>query len=334
MTSLNYLFEGAPPPAVTSTTVSQNGLPDWYQEYLRGIAGQATNIAGQNATNPIPQASVAGFAPDQTTAFQEVRGNVGSWRPQFTAAGQTLQGAGAQTTGLINQAQDAVAGQPQKFPDNYSQYMSPYTMGVVNEIGRLGNQNFSENIMPQINASMIGSGQFGSTRNADVLARAGRDNEANTLGQQSQALQGGFAQAGQLFNQDANRAQQQGQFQSSAALQGAQIGSGAAIGQAGALSQLGAQTSALGLGDAQSLGAIGREQQQLQQTGYDVALANQNTAQNYDWNQLANLNSAVRGLPMPQTTTTSATAPLAGSTYGASPLAQVGQAYGWLRGNR
>jgi hypothetical protein len=332
--ALDYLFNGASPPAVNATTVSQNGLPDWYQEYLRGVAAQGTNIAGQNAANPIPQRNVAGFTPDQTSAFQGVRANQEVWKPQLQQASDVLNSLPGQTTGLIDQAQSAVAGKPATFPGSYQQYMSPYTMDVVSEIGRLGTQNFSENIMPQINSSMIGSGQFGSTRNADVLARAGRDSAAATLGAQSGALQSGFVQAGQLFNQDANREQQQDQFQSSAALQGAQIGANAGAATAGALSQLGANTSALGLADSQALNAVGKEQQQLQQAALDTSFVNQENAQNYDWSQLNNLNSILRGMPLPQTSVQVGNAPLAGSTYGASPLAQIGQTYGWLQGRK
>lgn len=332
--SLNYLFQGTPPPAINSTTVSQNGLPDWYQEYLRGIAAQAVNIAGQTTTNPIPQQNVAGFTPDQTQSFQGVRDNQGVWQPFMQQAAGALAGQPAATNALISQAQSAVGGAAQTFPSNYSQYMSPYTMNVVNEIGRLGNQNFSENIMPGVNAAMIGSGQFGSTRNADVLARAGRDVQKNISGQQSEALQAGYGMAGTLFNQDANRVQQQGQLQSSAALQGAQIGSNANIATSGALAQLGQNTSALGLADAQALGAVGSQQQGFAQTGLDTAYTNQMNAQNYDWTQLNNLNSILRGMPLPQTSTVVQNAPLPGSTYGASPLAQVGQMYGWMQGAR
>jgi hypothetical protein len=385
--ALDYLFNGQAPQNINATTVSQNGLPDWYQEYLRGVAGQGVNIAGQNSSNPIPQMSVAGLTPDQEQAAQGVRNNQGAWQPWLGQAGSALQGASGQANDLVNQAQTAVAGAPQSgpgsyaqytpyttagigelaapqsFPANYSQYMSPHTMGVVNEIGRLGNQNFSENIMPQVNASMIGSGQFGSTRNADVLARAGRDAQQNILGQQANALETGYStagtlfnqdanrlqqqqqaragllqtgatQAGNLFNQDANRAQQQQQYQSSAALQGAQIGSNAATGAAGALSALGQNYSSLGLADSQALGAIGSQQQALQQGALDTAFNNQTSAQNYDWSQLNNLNSILRGLQLPTTQTQVTNAPLAGSKYTSSPLEQVGQIYGWMQGRK
>lgn len=440
MADLSYLFQGNAPPAVNSTTVAQNGLPEWYQEYLRGIAAQGVNIAGQNSTNPIPQMSVADFSPEQLAAFQAVQQNRGAWQPAMQQAGNILAGQPGASSGLINQAQQAVAGPtpsgpenfsqytpfttaginelgtpgslpenfsayspfatagldelkaPAAFPDRFSQYMSPYTMGVVNEISRLGTQNFSENIMPAVTSAMIGSGQFGSTRNADLLGRAARDTQRNITGAQSEALQAGYgmagnlfnqdaareqqqqqarasllqtgtgqagqlfgqdaarlqqqqqaragllqtgaAQAGNLFNLDATRAQQQGQLQSSAALQGAQIGANAGVATAGALTNLGQNQSALGLADAQAIGAVGQQKQGLQQGMLDTAYTNQVNAQGYDWSQLNNLNSIVRGMQLPQTQTQVTNAPLSGSTYTNSPLAQVGQVYGWMQGAR
>jgi hypothetical protein len=334
MADLSYLFQGSAPPAVNSTTVSQNGLPDWYQEYLRGIAAQGVNIAGQNSTNPIPQADVAGFTQPQLDAFSAVRQNQGAWRPALQQAGDVLSGLPTQTNTLVGNAQNAVGAPAMTFPSNFSNYMSPYTMGVVNEIGRLGNQNFSENIMPQIQSSMIGSGQFGSTRNADILSRAGRDAQKAISGEQSAALQAGYGTAGTLFTQDANRVQQQGQLQSSAALQGAQIGANAGTSTAGALTTLGQNQSGLGLADAQALGAVGQQQQGQNQGVLDTAYTNQLNAQNYDWTQLNNLNSVVRGMQLPSTQTQVNNAPLAGSTYQASPLAQVGQVYGFMQGAR
>lgn len=387
MADLSYLFRGDAPPAVNATTVAQNGLPDWYQEYLRGIAAQGVNIAGQNTTNPIPQMSVADFTPEQLSAFQAVQQNRGAWQPAMQQAGNILAGQPGTSSGLINQAQQAVSGPalsgpanfgqytpfttagidelktPTTFPNSFSQYMSPYTMGVVNEISRLGNQNFSENIMPAVTSAMIGSGQFGSTRNADLLGRAARDAQRNITGAQSEALQAGYgmagnlfnqdaareqqqqqaragllqtgaAQAGNLFNQDATRAQQQGQLQSSSALQGAQIGANAGVATAGALTNLGQNQSALGLADAQAIGAVGQQKQGLQQGALDTAYTNQVNAQGYDWSQLNNLNSIVRGMPMPQMQTQVTNAPLPGSTYTTSPLAQVGQVYGWMQGAR
>lgn len=331
MGALDYLFGGTPPPSVSTTVASTNGLPDWYQEYLRGIAGRATSIAGTNEGQPVPTQSIAGLNPDQTQALQQVRDGQGAWRPLVGQAATTAQQIAPQVQGYVNQAQTAVAGPAATFPTNYAQYMSPYTQSVVDNIGRLGQRNFQENLMPAVNSSMISSGQYGSERNADVLARAARDNAADTTGQQSQALQAGYGTAASIFGADANRTQQQQQMQGSAALQGAGAVSSGLQGAAGALGGLGQSYAALNLGDAQALQAAGQTQQQLDQAGLDVAYTNANTVRNDPWTQLNNVNSSVRGMQLPATQVGSTNAPLTSATYGTGTLGAIGQVYGATR---
>lgn len=306
-----------PAPNATTTAASSNGLPDWYNQYVQGIAGQAT-AAGQAASQvSAPQYSVAGFTPAQEQAFTQVQGNQGAWRPYTDAA--TGQYGAAQ--GAAPAANAAVAGPAAKWtdPGTAASYMSPYTDSVVSEIGRLGNQNFNENIMPQINGSMIGAGQFGSERNADVLGRAGRDAEQNILGQQSSALQAGYGTAGALFGADAARQQQQQQTQASTALAG-----GALQGQLGQqYGALGSQVSGLGLGDAQAMQAVGQQQQTQQQNVLNTGTQNATANANWDWSNLNNMSSLVRGQQLPQTVTGAQSAPLSSTQYSPAPLSTL-----------
>lgn len=320
MGALDYLSgitNPTPAPPATTSAASSSGLPDWYTQYIQGIAGQAT-AAGQAASQiQAPQRSVADFTPDQTQAFSQVRANQGAWRPYVDAA----SGAFGAANGAAGAANSAVAGPAETLPGNIASYMSPYTDSVVKEIGRLGNQNFNENIMPTVNSSMIGSGQFGSERNADVLGRAARDSAANTLGQQAGALEAGYSTAGNLFNQDANRIQQQQQLQGSTALAG-----GALQTQAGQdMGALGRTVSALGLGDAQAMQAIGQQQQGLQQTALDTGTANQEANANWDWSNLNNMSSLIRGQQLPQSTTAAQSGPLSQTQYMTAPLNQLTQ---------
>ena len=68
------------------------------------------------------------------------------------------------------------------------QFMNPYVQNVVNEQARLSNQNLFENVIPQVNSTFTGAGQFGSSRNADFMNRAVRDQQYNLQGQQGQTL--------------------------------------------------------------------------------------------------------------------------------------------------
>lgn len=326
--ALDYLFGSTPPPSVNTSVASSNGLPDWYQEYLRGIAGKGVAVAGNAEVAPVPQRSVAGFNQDQANAFQTVRNNQGVWRPNLDWATSLTQGIAPKVEASVDAANKAVAGPAANFTQNFQKYMSPYTQGVVDNIARLGNRNFQENLMPSVNASMIGTGQFGSTRNADVLGRTARDVQADITGAQAKALESGYVDSSNIFASDANRAQQQQQMQGSAALGGAGALTSGFSTAANGMGNLGQSYAALGLGDAQALGAVGATQQNLTQTGFDVNHDNALALQQQPWDNLGRLNSVVQGVPMPSGPTQISNGPLAGSTNGQGTLGALGQVYG------
>lgn len=359
--ALEFLFNGAPPQSVTASMASQSGLPDWYQEYLRGIAGKATEVAGQGYQQ-YPGQRLAGFNQDQQNSFDTVRQSQGGWQPMLQgalgAASQALPtasaflGAGAQYGDAAvgqagqagQQANQAVAGSAPQWTNNWQQYMSPYTSGVVNEIARLGNQNLNENVLPGINNSFIGNGGFGSTRNAEMIGRGIRDSQRDITGAQSMALQQGYGTSANIFNQDATRFQGQQGLQANTALQAGQLGANAGL-QAGSMANAAGQIGAaaadqsaqrfgalgqlqqnLGYQDAGALGAIGGAQQGLQQQGMDMGYQNFNEQKQYNWDTLGNLNSVLRGMQLPQSQTQVTNQPY--GNVGTSPLQWANMLYG------
>lgn len=326
MGAFDWLYgNSTQPQSITST--SSASTPDWYNQFIQGIAGKGAELAGQSQDNPVPQQQIAGFTPDQQAAFDAIRGNQGSWKPGMESALGMTGGAVDTATGAAGAANAAVAGPAQKFTDNVAGYMSPYTQQVVDEIARQGTKNFTENVMPGITGQMIGAGQFGSTRNADILGRAATEAQKDITGAQAQALESGYAQAGTLFNADANRQQAQQQLQANTALTGGQLGAGTQLGagqQTGALTQA---QAGLQFGDAQALQAAGQQQQQLQQAGLDTAYNNQVTSNNFGWDVLDKLNSIARGVQLPTSTTSTASGALT-RTSGTSPLGALGSLYG------
>lgn len=288
-------------PGVTSgAAATQTTLPDWYNSYIQGIAGKATDIAATPYEN-YPGAQVADFNDDQQRAFQQVRDNVGNYQPALTAAGSA-----------IGAAPGAVAGPAQSWtdPGAASKYMSPYISSVTDEIARLGNQNLTQNIIPQTQANFVGSGQFGSDRNAQVLGQNVRDTQTNISGLQSSALQSGYAGAEGQFNADANRTQLQGSLQAQTGLQ-----AGTALGGLGSLTQQ------LGNNQASSLGAVGGQEQQLEQTADTTAYQNFLNQQNWDWTQLGKVQGAVQGAQLPTGSSTATNTQT--TSAGTSPLAWV-----------
>jgi hypothetical protein len=253
-------------------------VPDWYQQAQQTIAGQGAQIAGQDyQTYQGPR--IAALTPDQLNAQQMTRNVASGAQPDPS-----------QMQGSINY------GLSQFDPMEVQKYMSPYTSNVINEISRLGNQNLQENIMPGINSTFTGAGQFGSSRNADFANRAVRDNQYNILGQQSQELQA--ANTGALNQYSAWHNQ---------AIPGAQ--------SAANLSQ----------GAATNLGTAGALQQTQDQNNLEVAYQDFQNQTNYPAYQLgwyANLTNGQSSMPMGnvETQTTSAYAPsgfqTAASVYG------------------
>ena len=63
------------------------------------------------------------------------------------------------------------------------QFMNPYISNVIDANTQQSNQNLLENVLPGVNSTFTGAGQFGSTRNSDFTERAIRNNQqtlANT----------------------------------------------------------------------------------------------------------------------------------------------------------
>lgn len=279
----SYLF-GSNTPSTLSNTVTDMGtnLPAWLQEYTRGLAGQATAVAGEayqpytspaNATTYGEDAKrIAGFSPLQQQAQAGVVANQGNYKPFTDYASQTLP-----------QAQNA--------------YMSPYTDQVVNRIAQLGQRNLTENLLPQVNSTFTGAGQFGSTRNADFTNRAVRDANESIIGQQANALQTGYSQAQNAALQDMTRQAQLGQL-----------------------------TQQLGYQDVSMLDTIGQQQQQQTQQNMNLANTDFTNQRNYPKTQISFLSDILRGQPV-STNSFSANTNPAATTQQLSPLAAAAQGF-------
>lgn len=282
MADTSYLFGGSAPTSTTQTlSETSSTLPAWLQEYTRALAGQATAVAGseyQPYATPtgVDQygmgTRIAGLDPMQQQAYQQIQGNVGNYQPYLDYASQTL-------------------------PQAQQSYMNPYTEQVVNRIGELGQRNLSENLLPQVNQTFVGAGQFGGTRNAEFTNRALRDANESILGQQAQALQEGYTQAQQAALSDLTR-------------QG----------------QLGQLTQQLGAQDASLLESAGMSQQAQQQRALDLAYQDFLNQRDYQKNQLSFLSDIIRGQQIPTgSLTTSSVAP--STTAQMSPLAAATQGF-------
>ena len=255
------LLQGSPLPNITTTQTAATTAPDWYNQFLSGLS-----TSGQAAVNT---GGVAGASPLQTAAYN---------------AAPTAINAGLPT---LNQATDVAMGAAGA-PD-INQFMNPYTSGVVDEIGRLGQKNFTDILAPNAVAGAAGSGQFGSRRGMQVYGDVARDSARATTGQQASALQSGYQNAVQAALQ-----RQQNQTQA-----------------ANALGTLSGQEYTQGVGGLNVLSGLGAQQQATSQA-----------ALNYPMSAQQNFANLLRGFTVPTTQTQSFTGPIPGA-YSNSPLAQI-----------
>ena len=328
--------------ALTDIT-KQTVLPDWYSNYAMDVlANQRTASARpfqeyvDASGKPIPR--VADFAPDQQAGFQATRNGAFSFRPELgTAASKTQDVFGRSAMGVaqpsfqqsgqytaqstaptgLNMAQPYLGQAGQTAVQNINQYMNPYEDAVVGRIGALGARTLQEQLLPAISDKMIGAGQFGGTRQAELMGRALRDTMEGISAQQSQALQQGYGQAAGLAQADLARQAQLAQtagglgFQQQDVLAqaGQQMGAlgsqmanvygadtGNILSAAGQLGNLAQQRQQQELAGAGALQQIGAQQQALAQQNLDIAREDFLARQAYPQQQIDAMTRTMQGV--------------------------------------
>ena len=255
------LLQGSALPNITTTQTASTTAPDWYNQFLSGLS-----TSGQAAVNT---GGIAGASGLQTAAYN---------------AAPTAINAGLPT---LDQAKDVATGAAGA-PD-INQFMNPYMTGVVDEIGRLGQKNFTDILAPNAVAGAAGSGQFGSRRGMEVYGDVARDSARATTGQQATALQSGYQNAVQAALQRQQNQTQAGNL----------------------LGTLSGQEYTQGIGGLDVLSRLGAQQQATSQAALNYPMTAQ---QNY-----ANL---LRGFTVPTTQSQTFTGPIPGA-YSNSPLSQI-----------
>ena len=109
-------------------------------------------------------------------------------------------------------------------------------------MSRLQGQNIQRNVLPALAGAGVGTGSFGSKRQATATGQTLADMQANLLGQQYGALNTGYQNAMSQASTDLNRQLQAGQGLGNVATEQYNIGTGGLK----TLSDLGAQQQQLG----------------------------------------------------------------------------------------
>jgi hypothetical protein len=251
----------------TQTTQTQTILPQWYTDYATNLLTKAEAATSQ----PYQRYDVARIAPfqqEQQQAFDLYKQGMGSYQPYLSSATQALgRGTGSFTDPGVSQ-----------------QYMNPYIQNVISGIGSTAARNLSENILPQLNRTFVGSGTFGGSRSAEFMQRAVRDTQSQALGKQMEAMADAYKSGADLYGTEASRA-----------LTGAQQ-----------YAQLGDTAQQQRLRELSGLESIGAKRQELAQTSANLAYGDFERQRDYPLTQLQQL-AGIGGTPSAQGTGTTIT---------------------------
>lgn len=308
---LSFLFDGKPPPSVTTYGTNTTNVPQWLNDYTQGVVNQGNAVAGQPYT-PYGGPRLAGFSPEQQQAFEMVQGNTGKYKP-------LLEDAASQTQGILGQVGNSIqgnlSGASRTFPQASAEYMNPYAENVTNRAQQLANRNFNENMMPGIKDMFTRSGQYGSTRMADTVMKGARDVSEGLQSQADASLAQGWQTAGSQFAADAGR---QGAL--------AQMGVNAGLEGSGQLGQLSEALQRMGIADASALETVGKQKQQFGQANLNLAHQDFQDQKNYPKQQVEWMSNLIRGIPqsaIPTSSSTTQTGPYQGDMQ-ASNIGSLG----------
>jgi hypothetical protein len=269
------LLVGGALPDITNTTTKAEVAPDYYTDYMKSLSGAGTTGMGRTGA-----ASIAAYDPMQTTGY-----------------GKVEDASGAYKTGLSNAATTAGTAAGGINADRISSLMNPYTQNVVNEMGRLAQQNVERNLLPTLKAGFVGTGGLGSQRYANALGQAGAEAQSNLTGQQYGALSSGYKDA------------------LDAAIKELQVQNQAATTQ-GSLAE---KEQTLGLTGAGALTKAGAEKQAYEQSLLDAPMKN-----------AANAAALMKGYTVPTTTTQTEVGPKNKDYYAPTSIQQAGSLLSFL----
>jgi hypothetical protein len=292
------LLQGAAMPAIDTAQTQSTQAPSWYTDYLQNIA--------QTGTNAAQGAQFVGIQPMQQQAYDLASANVGNYKPDLNMANGALSSA-INATNPLAAANPYLTNAANPTYNTVQNYMNPYTKDVVSQIGDLAQQNIMQNVAPQANAGIVGSGQFGSQRGAQALGQTLANYGQQTTAAQTGALQKGYSDAMANAQAQATLQAQIGQTAGNLASAGQQnLNNSAQIG-----GQLATTTQNLGLGDVNALDTLGTQQQQILQAQQLFPL------------QMAQAKAGLlQGAQIPTSSTSTYTGPIPGA-YQNAPLSQI-----------
>jgi hypothetical protein len=284
-------YEGGGGGGGQNTTTQVSLSPEQLEDYRKAMDETWMEFLKPYSSYSGP--TIAGFAPEQTTAMQGIYGL------------QTPGALGAAETGMANLA---AAGAPTYTAGTFdaaaaAQYMDPYMRQVLDTQKAEARKEFARGKAGRA-AQAVQAGAFGGGRAGAEEAVA----ESEMLDRMAQieatGMQTAYQQAREQFGAEQAMQQQQAQIGQQAQQMQLQV--------AQAQEQLGNTQQAMEVARLNLQKATGAEEQALAQRQYDRAEQDFLNARDYNRNQLAFLNAMMRGMPTQSTSQTVQTASTAG----------------------
>jgi hypothetical protein len=281
-------------------------LAPFQEEFLADIFASAKALTGEGSQMPFAKQELADLSQGQKQAILNAFSGVGAFQPFLQQGSQAVQ------QGIMG-AQGA-----DYTPTSYQDFMDPYMEDVIartqQDIADKGRQQQN-----QAQASAVGSGAFGGSRQAVLQGQIAADTMDQQARTGAQLRSQGFAQAQSAAQQAA--AQQ---------LRQAQLSGQLGVSQAG-LGQLGQQ---MGVQDINTLLGIGGLQQGQAQKQLDVDRANLLAEQALPYQQVGFMSDIFRGVPALQSTYSTTSTPPPSRTsqlmgLGIAGLGAIGSAGGF-----
>ena len=264
--------------------------PQWYNDYLQDIASTGEALAGEEY-QPYQGPRIAEWTPDQQEAFARTRDSADMWRPYVDQGQDAFASGQGGLNVMADMTQAAGKFDRPTYNNTYLDIYQPAMTGMQNAIDQIGQRNFENTTLKQLNDNFTGTGQFGSGRHqilgADAAAQAQSQIEQQKANVEMTGRQNAMGDYLNWAKQGGQMAGQMGTYAQNQATMGSN------------LMAFGANTQNLARGDAASIGNIGTQQQDMNQKNLNLSYQDFMDQQSFPWQQLGRWTSSVQGNPIP-----------------------------------
>jgi len=288
---MGFLCQSSSPQS--STVVQQ--LPDYILDPLKKNLQKAEDVT--DAPYQAYQGQrIEGFNQDQLDAMQDIKNLQGKNQSNLDAAMSGIMGL---------QTYNPQQVQAQQFDSaTAAQYMNPYTDNVLD---RARQRIFdAEDVAAQKRAAnQVAAGAFGDNSRRFIENSEAQSNLQDRLADmEAKQLAAAYESGAKMFDADANRELTADKLNQASGLTANQQNVNATLQGAAGIGNLAAKDQALALQQNQALQGIGAMQQQMGQSGLDLAYQDFLAQKNYPMEQVNYMANILQGAPMPMTQTT------------------------------